>query len=171
MKISTWLLILKSLSFQRTTKFRLDARVDCQSNYINLDELRHNSSESGGGCSFVTREKKVSIFNARFNLQTTCWEIAWKHIQKKYKFSAKIEKMFKWNNCIIICDIRMWLRSKSSWKRETSSYLLCFLIMEWRWYAYFDITKRCEALFEIHLAKKCELLINITFVRSYHSGI
>ena len=79
MKVLTWFLILKRLSLPQSTKSRQDARAGCSDDHTNLGELRHDSSESGGGCFLVTRENKISIFNARFNLQTTCWRIAWKH--------------------------------------------------------------------------------------------
>lgn len=93
-----------------------------------------------------------------------CMKVQTKRIQV---FSQDWENVqMKW-----LHDIRMCLRSKSSWKGESSSHLLFFLMMAWRWYAYFDITEGCEALVEIHLAKECELLINITFVRSYHFSI
>lgn len=70
MKVLTWFFTLKSLSLPQSTKSRQDARAGCPGDHTNLSELRHDSSESGGGCSSVMREKKVSISNARFNLQT-----------------------------------------------------------------------------------------------------
>lgn len=129
MKILTWLFILKNLSFSRITKFQQNTRANCRNNYINLNKLQHDSFEFNGKCFFVTREKKFPYLTQSLIYKQRV-EKYMKTQTKKYKFSIMIEKMFKWNDCIIICDIKICLCSFHEKNFENSFYFLFFLIME-----------------------------------------